>query len=71
MSISGNTAIVRHRLDARTNDGGKPGEAHLFVLLIFQKDHKQWKMLARQAGTGRIQADFSRILPTAFPITIA
>lgn len=49
ISISGNTAIVRHRLDAKSNDGGKPGEAHLYVLLIFQKDHKQWKLLARQA----------------------
>jgi ketosteroid isomerase-like protein len=49
ISISGNTAIVRHKLDAKTNDGGKPGEAHIYVLLIFQKDHKQWKLLARQA----------------------
>ena len=49
ISISGNTAIVRHKLDARSNDGGKPGEVHLFVLLIFQKDNKQWKLLARQA----------------------
>jgi Domain of unknown function (DUF4440) len=49
ISISGNTAIVRHKLEARTNDGGKPAEVHLFVLLVFQKDHKQWKLLARQA----------------------
>lgn len=49
ISISGNTAVVRHKLDAKTNDGGKPAEVHLLVLLIFQKDHKQWKLLARQA----------------------
>lgn len=49
ISISGNTAIVRHKLEAKTNDGGKPAEVHLFVLLVFQKDHKQWKLLARQA----------------------
>ena len=49
ISISGSTAIVRHKLDATTSDNGKPGEAHLSVLLIFQNDHKQWKLLARQA----------------------
>jgi len=49
ISVSGNTAIIRHKLNATTNDNGKPGEVHLFVLLIFQKEQKQWKMLARQA----------------------
>jgi ketosteroid isomerase-like protein len=49
ISVSGKTAIVRHKLDAKSNDAGKPGEVHLFVLLIFQKDNKQWKLLARQA----------------------
>lgn len=49
ISISGKTAIVRHKLHATTNDGGKPGEVRLFILLIFQKENKQWKLLARQA----------------------
>lgn len=49
ISVSGKTAIVRHRLDATTNDGGKPGEVHLLILLIFQKQNKHWKLLARQA----------------------
>lgn len=49
INVSGNTAIVRHKLEAKTNDGGKPAEVHLLVLLIFQKDHRQWKLLARQA----------------------
>jgi len=49
ISVSGSTAIVRHKLNATTSDNGKPGEAHLSVLLIFQNDHKQWKLLARQA----------------------
>jgi ketosteroid isomerase-like protein len=49
IAISGNTAIVRHKLEAKTNDGGKPADVHLLVLLIFQKEHKQWKLLARQA----------------------
>lgn len=49
VSISKNTAIVRHKLDAVTNDNGKPGEVHLAVLLVWQKQHSQWKLLARQA----------------------
>ena len=49
ISISKNTAIVRHKFNAVTNDNGKPGEVHLAVLLIWQKQHGQWKLLARQA----------------------
>jgi len=49
ISTSGKTAVVRHKLNATTNDNGKPGEVHLTILLIFQKEHKQWKLLARQA----------------------
>jgi len=49
ISISGNTAVVRHKLEAKTNDNGKPGDVHLLVLLVFQKEHKHWKLLARQA----------------------
>jgi ketosteroid isomerase-like protein len=49
MKIVGNTAWVRHKLSAVTNDGGKPGEAHLSVLLIWMKQKGQWRLLARQA----------------------
>lgn len=49
ITVSGSTAIVRHRLDAKTNDNGKPGEVHLQVLLVWQKLHGHWKLLARQA----------------------
>ena len=49
IEISGNIAVVRHKLEAKTNDNGKPGDVHLLVLLVFQKDHKHWKLLARQA----------------------
>jgi CO dehydrogenase/acetyl-CoA synthase gamma subunit (corrinoid Fe-S protein) len=47
--VNGKTAVVRHKLDATTLDNGKPGEVHLSVLLIFQKENKRWKLLARQA----------------------
>jgi len=49
ITISDNIAIVRHRLDAKTNDAGKPGEVHLYILLIWQKQKTGWKLLARQA----------------------
>lgn len=49
ISINGNTAIVRHNLDAQTNDGGKPATVKLKVLLVFTKEHGDWKLLARQA----------------------
>lgn len=49
LDIVGKTAIVRHMLDATTNDGGKPGVVKLKILLIFQKEGGTWKLLARQA----------------------
>jgi hypothetical protein len=47
--VSKKTAIVRHRLDAVTNDNGNPGEVHLLVMLVWQKQEGSWKLLARQA----------------------
>jgi hypothetical protein len=49
LKVVGNTAWVRHKLSAVTNDGGKQGEAHLSVLLIWMKQKGQWRLLARQA----------------------
>lgn len=49
ISVSKNTAVVRHKLNAATNDNGKPAVVHLAVLLIWQKLHGDWKLLARQA----------------------
>ena len=43
------TAIVRHILSATTNDNGKPGNVKLSILLIWQKQHGAWKLIARQA----------------------
>lgn len=47
--ISGNTAVVRHRLDAKTNDNGKPGQVSLLVLQVWQEQGRDWLLLARQA----------------------
>jgi len=49
VKITGKTAIVRHELHAKTNDGGKPGDVHIGIMLVWQKQGKEWKLLARQA----------------------
>jgi len=49
IAISGDVAIVRHALFATTNDNGNPGNVNLNILLIWQKQKGQWKLLARQA----------------------
>jgi ketosteroid isomerase-like protein len=47
--ISGKTALVRCRLEGQTRDGGKPGQAKLHVLMVWQLKGGKWKLLARQA----------------------
>ena len=49
IQVSNDVAIVRHTLSGKTNDGGKPGEVHLKILTVWQKQKGGWKMLARQA----------------------
>lgn len=50
VSISSKTAIVRHILTAKTHDKGKePANVHLRIILVWQKQGGQWKLLARQA----------------------
>ena len=47
--IDGGVAIVRHTLSADTNDSGKPGKVTIKVLGVWQKQGRQWKLVARQA----------------------
>ena len=49
IKVSGKTALVRHKLFADIFDGGKAGKIKLGVLLVFQKQKGDWKLLARQA----------------------
>ena len=49
VKVTGKTAVVRHELHAKTNDSGKPGEAHIGVMLVWQKEGSTWKLLGRQA----------------------
>lgn len=49
ISISGDVALVRHNLNADIKDGGVPNKIHLGILLVWQKQAGEWKLLARQA----------------------
>ena len=49
IKVVGNTAIVRHILSADTKNKGVAGTTKLAVLLVWQKQQGQWKLLARQA----------------------
>jgi ketosteroid isomerase-like protein len=49
VAVAGDAAIVRHTLSATTNDNGTPGTVKLNILLVWQKQKGQWKLLARQA----------------------
>lgn len=50
ITISGNTAIVRHILHGKTNDNNKPGEVNLRIIQVWQKNGKAgWKLFGRQA----------------------
>jgi hypothetical protein len=49
IKIVDKTALVRHRLSADTNNDGKPGTVNLYILLVWQKQKGDWKLLARQA----------------------
>lgn len=46
----GDVAIARHVLFAHTHDKGKdPGTIRIGILLIWRREHGEWRLLARQA----------------------
>ena len=47
--VQNNTALVRHTLNAKTNDKQVPGNVKLYILLIWTKEKAGWKLLGRQA----------------------
>lgn len=49
ITLAGDTAVLRHTLQAITLDSGQPGKVHLFVLQIWHHTHAGWQLLARQA----------------------
>ncbi|RYF88100.1 MAG: nuclear transport factor 2 family protein [Chitinophagaceae bacterium] len=49
ISVYKNAAVVRHELNAETNDGGKPGTVKLKVVLFWVETKMGWQLAARQA----------------------
>lgn len=50
IQLAGNTAIVRHTFTAETKSPtGTAGKVFIGNMLIFQKQHGKWLLLARQA----------------------
>ncbi|MEB2776003.1 nuclear transport factor 2 family protein [Algoriphagus sp. D3-2-R+10] len=49
IQISRDLAIVRHNLAADVLDGGTSNSIKIGVMLVWQKEKGQWKLLARQA----------------------
>lgn len=49
IAVKDQTAIVRHKFSAQTNDGGKPGNVNLGIMLVWAKENGNWKLLGRQA----------------------
>lgn len=47
--IVGDAAVVRHRLVGDTNNNKVPGKVDLIVLMVWEKQKGEWKLLARQA----------------------
>lgn len=50
IKITGENAIVRHRLVADANIPGYPPVIDIIILMVWRKEDGQWKMLARQAA---------------------
>ena len=49
VKITGPNAVVRHKITGDTNNDGVPATVNIGVLLVFQKQKGEWKLLARQA----------------------
>ena len=50
VKIVDNAAIVRHRLTSDTNNSNVPGKVDILILMVWQKQKGEWKLLARQAA---------------------
>jgi len=50
IKISGNNAIVRHRLVADSRKEGYPPVIDILIMMVWRKEQGQWKLLARQAA---------------------
>ncbi len=50
IKITGNIAIVRHRFEAALNNNNAPSKIDIIILMVWQKENGQWKLLARQGA---------------------
>jgi ketosteroid isomerase-like protein len=50
IKVTGDNAIVRHRLVADAHNPGYPAVVDIIILMVWRKEGGQWKMLARQAA---------------------
>lgn len=50
ISLAGGTALVRHRMIAKTLNERTPGQVDLYILTVWRKQDGHWKLLARQAA---------------------
>jgi Domain of unknown function (DUF4440) len=50
IKITGDAAIVRHKMTADLNNNNTITKIDIIVLLVWQKQNGKWKMLARQAA---------------------
>jgi ketosteroid isomerase-like protein len=49
ITVSGDVAVVRHIYSAETLSNGTPGKLKIGNMMIWQKQQRKWKLLARQA----------------------
>ncbi len=49
ITVSGDVAICRNQSNMIMNVDNKPAELNLLVMMVWQKQNGQWKLLARQA----------------------
>jgi len=50
IKLSGDVAIVRHRMVADAHNPGYPPLIDIIVMMVWKKEHGSWSMLARQAA---------------------
>ena len=50
IKLSGDVAIVRHRMVADAHNPGYPPLIDIIVMMVWKKEHGSWRMLARQAA---------------------
>ena len=55
IKIFDNTAVVRHTFAANLTNEGKPLTVKILVLMVWQKQQGDWKLIARQAVKPPVQ----------------